>query len=365
MSSPEVSRAFARARELWERLGSPSEFLQVPYWQTRNYQSRGELDLALRSDEDLLRLSRQRDDPAGLVVGHLSSARTLIYAGNFAACRSHLEAVLALYVPISHRSRVQQAEIHPQITSRAYLGHVLFFLGFPNKGLAQSNAAIAEAHRLAHAPFLGGILLTAARLLSLVGDDQSLDERASELVAVATEQGWSPWIAQGTIYRGWVKIKKGDVAEGILLLRSGLAAYRATGGELLMPHFLALLAGACEIAGQIEEAVTQLDEALQIVERKGGRSFEAELRRHKGQLLLRQGQSEAAEQLYLKALSIAQDQQAKLWELRAAVSLARLYTEQGRPPEARDLLVPVYGWFTEGFDTPDLKAAKALLDELS
>ena len=134
---------------------------------------------------------------------------------------------------------------------------------------------------------------------------------------------------------------------------------------MFVPHHIALLAEACEIAGQIEEASTLLDEALQIVERTGERWFAAELNRHKGQVLLRQGDSEAAEELYLKALSIAQEQEAKLWELRAAVSLARLRRDQGRRAEARDLLAPVYGWFTEGFDKPDLKDAKALLDELS
>ncbi len=132
-----------------------------------------------------------------------------------------------------------------------------------------------------------------------------------------------------------------------------------------MPHHIALLARACEIAGQIEEAVTLLDDALQIVERTGERWFAAELNRHKGRLLLRQGHTEAAEELYRKALSIAQEQDAKLWELRAAASLARLRRDQGRRAEARELLAPVYGWFTEGFDTQDLKEAKALLDQLA
>src|SRR5438105_9927785 len=131
-----------------------------------------------------------------------------------------------------------------------------------------------------------------------------------------------------------------------------------------MPHYTALLARACEIAGRIEEGLTLLDNALQIVERTGERWLESELNRHKGQLLLRQGHSETAEDLYRQALSIAKEQEAKLWELRAAASLARLRRDQGRHAEARDLLAPVYGWFTEGFDTPDLRVAKALLDEL-
>ena len=131
-----------------------------------------------------------------------------------------------------------------------------------------------------------------------------------------------------------------------------------------MPPFITLLARACEIAGQVEEAVTLSDGALQTVERTGERWLEAELYRHKGQLLLQQGHSEAAEELYRKALGIAREQEAKLWELRAAASLARLRRDEGRRAEARDLLAPVYGWFTEGFGTPDLEEAKALLDEL-
>jgi len=182
---------------------------------------------------------------------------------------------------------------------------------------------------------------------------------------MAIEQGFPYWRALGTAYRGWVKAKNGDVVEGISLLRGGTAAFRATGTEAWMPHIIALLARACEIAGKVEEAVTLLDDAFQIVERTGERWFAAELYRHKGQLLVRQGYSEAAVELYRKALSIAEEQEAKLWELRAAVSLARLRRDQGRRGEARDLLAPVYGWFTEGFDTADLKEAMTLLDELT
>ena len=148
-------------------------------------------------------------------------------------------------------------------------------------------------------------------------------------------------------------------------MRSGLAAYRATGAEMWMPHYVALLAAAHEIGGQVEEGLALLDEALQIVERTGERWFAAELNRNKGELLVRQGHAEAAAELYHKALTIAEQQGAKLWELRAGASLARLWREQGRRGEARDLLAPVYGSFTEGFDTPDLKDAKALLDQLA
>ena len=169
----------------------------------------------------------------------------------------------------------------------------------------------------------------------------------------------------GAISRGWVKVKTGHLAEGISLLRSGSAAYRATGAEVWVPYYVALLAWACEMAGQFEESSTLLDEASQVVERTGERWFEAELHRHKAQLLLRQGYTDAAEDLYRNALSLAREQEAKLWELRAAVSLARLYRDQGQPAAARDLLAPVYSWFIEGFEIEDLKQAKALLDELA
>ena len=156
------------------------------------------------------------------------------------------------------------------------------------------------------------------------------------------------------------------MAEGISLLYGGLSAYRATTGAVLwQPYFIALLAKACEIAGQIEEAMTRLDTALQIAERTGERWFAAELYRHKGQLLLRQGHAEESEELYCKALSIAKEQEAKLWELRAAMSLARLRRDQGRCAEAHELLASIYGWFTKGFGMPDLKEAKALLEELT
>ena len=361
--APETGHAYARARELWEQLGLPSEFLGVPHGQSRYHTARGEFDLALRLDEDLLRLSRQREDSAGLVLGYLSSARTLMFMGRFARSRPHLEQVLAVYDPISHCSLVPQAGFHPQVVSRAFLGIVLFCLGYSDQALARSNLAIAEAWRLAHPHSLALSLGYGAHLRALVGDDAALDELADQLIAVATEHGFPYWRAQGTIFRGWVKVKNGDVAEGISLLRSGLADHRATGGVAMT--FIGLLAGACEIAGHVEEAVTLLDDALQIGERTGERFFAAELNRHKGQLLLRQGHSAAAEELYRKALDIAAEQEAKSWELRAAASLARLWRDQGKPAAARALLAPVYGWFTEGFDTLDLKEAKTLLDELA
>jgi DNA-binding winged helix-turn-helix (wHTH) protein/predicted ATPase len=360
----ETDQVYTRARDLWEQLGFPSEFLRIPYGQARNPLYRCEFDLAQRVSEDLLRLSRQRNDSAGLVLGHDSSGRGFLFAGRFALSRSHVEEMLALHDPVSHRSLVHQTGFHLQVGS-AWLGIILFCLGYPNQASARSSAAIAEARRLAHPVSLAVCLSSDAWRHSIAGGDAALNERADELVAVTTERGFALWGALGALYRGWGKIKRGEVMEGISLIRGGLATYRATGTKLWMPYFTDLLAKACEIAGQIGEAVIHSGEALEIAERTGERWFGAELYRHKGQLLLRQGYAEAAEELYCKALSIAREQEAKLWELRAATSLARLRRDKGRRAEARDLLGPVYGWFTEGFDTPDLKEAKALLDELT
>jgi class 3 adenylate cyclase/predicted ATPase/DNA-binding winged helix-turn-helix (wHTH) protein len=361
-AAPETGHAYTRARELWEQLGSPSEFLHVHSGAVSYHAYRGELELAMRLGEDLLRLSRERNDSAGLIQGLLCSGRNLKFSGRFALSRSHLEEELALYNLISHQPVVHQGNM--RVASQAELGIVLFCLGYPDQALARSNAAIAEARRLAHPISLAVSLVLGARLLSLVGDNAVFGECVDQLIAVTTDQGFPFWHAQATIYRGWLKVKNGEVSEGISLLRSGSADYHATGAVMWTPHHSALLAAAHGIAGQAEEASTLLDDAFHIAERTGERWFAAELHRHKGELLLRQGHSDAAEELYQKALSIAKEQEAKLWELRAAVSLAQLWRDRGTRAEARDLLAPVYGWFTEGFDTPDLKEAKALLEEL-
>ena len=321
--------------------------------------------MALRLDEVLLHLSRERRDSAGLVLGHASSGRNLVFVGKLALSRFHLEESLALHDPISHRSLVHQAGFELSSSSQAFLGIVLFCLGYPDQASARSGAAIAEARRLAHPPSLAQSLAFGARLLSLVGDNTALGTLAEELITVATEQGFPFYRAQGTIYRGWVTIQNGDATQGMALLQSGLNAYRSTGAETWIPHFIDLLAGAYEIAGQTEDALTLLDEALQIVERSGERWLSAELNRHRGRLLLRQGNIAGATELYRRALDITEEQGAKLWELRAAISLARLHRDQGRHSEARDLLTGVHSWFSEGFGTPDLKGAKALLDELT
>jgi predicted ATPase/class 3 adenylate cyclase len=283
-AAPATGQAYARARELWEQLGSPSEFIGVPYGQSRYHIFRGELDLAQRLDEDLLQLSRQRNNSAGLVLGYLSSGMNLRIRGKLSLARSHLEELLALDDPTLHSSLVNQAGIHPQNNAQSSLALVLLCLGYPDQALSRCDAAIAQARRLGHLPSLAVSLLNSSRVLALLGDDAALEELADQLYAVAAEQGYPVWHAQGMIYRGWVKVRNADLMQGISLLRGGLAAYRATGAELWMHHYITLLAGAREIAGQVEEALALLEEALRTADRTGERWLTAELYRHKGQL---------------------------------------------------------------------------------
>jgi class 3 adenylate cyclase/predicted ATPase len=364
-AAPDTGRAYARARELWERLGSPSELVGIPYGESFHLAFVGQLDRAQDVAQDLLRLSSHRNDSTGLVLGHYSAGRNLLFAGRFASSRSHLEEAIALYDPNSHRSLVHQIGIPPLEASKAYLGIVLVCSGFLDEGSGRSSAVIAEARALAHAPTLVSGLVLSIVALWLVGDNAALDERVNELIVMANEHGFPLFRAVGTTVRGWLQTRNGNVTEGLSLLERGSRAYRATGAVLWTPYLLALVAGACDIAGRVEEALALLDEALQITDRTGELWFAAELSRHKGELMLQQGHAEAAEELYCKALSIAREQEAKLWELRAAVSLARLHRDQGQCAKGHDLLAPVYGWFTEGFTSPDLREAKALLDGLT
>lgn len=182
---------------------------------------------------------------------------------------------------------------------------------------------------------------------------------------MADEQSLPLYRGASAVFRGWFAAKNGDIVSGIELVRRGTTAYRATGADLWGPFFDALLAEACEIAGRYEEAAQLLHDAELTVEGRGARWFVAELNRRQGRLLYRQGCLEAAEQLHRKAMSIATQQEARLWELRAATSLARLWGDKGRRAEMREMLTPIYSRFAEGFDTADLREAKTVLDALA
>ena len=228
--------------------------------------------------------------------------------------------------------------------------------------------AVTLAHEVSHPFSLAFALNFTARLHQLRREQPAVQAGAEAAIALSTEQGFPFFLAMGTILRGWAVAEQGQGAAGISQLRKGLATYQATGAEIWRPYFLALLAEVQGKAGQTEAGLRGVNEALAMVERTEERFYEAELHRLKGELVLQSGvrspESEA-ERCFQQALDIAQKQQAKSWELRAATSLARLWQKQGQTTEARELLAPVYNWFTEGFDTKDLQEAKALIEELN
>jgi predicted ATPase len=235
-----------------------------------------------------------------------------------------------------------------------------------------SHAALNLAQEVTHLFSLAHALSFTAAVHLLRGERQALQERAEEVTALSTEQEFAFFLAFGTILQGWVLAEQGQREEGVALMRQGLDAWSATGAEILRSHFLVLLAEAYGKAGQADEGLAVLTEALTVVDKTGERYYEAELYRLKGELTLKaeghRPESEVtkeAEACFLKATDIARKQQAKSWELRATTSLARLWQQQGKQKEAHGLLSKVYGWFTEGFDTKDLQEAKASLDELA
>ena len=239
----------------------------------------------------------------------------------------------------------------------------LWVLGYPEQGLARSHETVTLARQRAHPFSLGYALFFAAMLHQFRREVQAVQAHAEATLRLATDQGFPHWMAVGVLMRGWALAHQGEAQEGLAQLRQGVRAWRATGAEIRLPFDLALLAEVHSIMGQPEAGLTVLTEALALVDTTGERYYEAELYRLKGELLLQQSSDNAteAESCFRHAFGIARNQQAKSLELRAATSMARLWQQQGKRQEAYGLLAPVYHWFTEGFDTADLKDAKALL----
>jgi len=242
----------------------------------------------------------------------------------------------------------------------------LWCLGYPDQALARSQEALTLAQQVAHPFSLSAVLSHAASFHQLRREGYAAQECAEASIHLAMEQGFPLYTARGAVSRGWALVQQGQTKEGIEQINQGLIAIRATGAALHRPYCLALLAEAHGTIGQPETGLTMLTEALALVDTTGERWYEPELHRLKGELLLQQhadNQAEA-ETCFHHALDIARNQQAKSFELRATTSLARLWQSQGKRDEARQVLGDVYGWFTEGFDTADLKDAKALLEML-
>jgi predicted ATPase len=247
-----------------------------------------------------------------------------------------------------------------------FAAYALWYLGSPDQGLVRSQEAVILAQHVAHPFSLSFVLSHAAMFHQFRREVRAAQERAEAVISLATAQGFPQWMAFGAMLLGWALVHQGQGKEGIEQMHQSMQAFRATGGEILRPYFLALLAEAYETMGQPAEGLRTLTEALTLVDKTGERWYEPELYRLKGALLLQQSSDHQAEaeRCFHHALDIARNQQAKSLELRAATSRARLWQRQGKRDEARQVLGDVYGWFTEGFDTADLQDVKALLDEL-
>lgn len=363
-SMQQTGRAYTRATELWQHLGYPVEYLRAPMGQSGYHTHRGELDLAQRLNAHFVTLTHELDEPIIRCMVHVITGRTSTFQGRFSEARRHLEKAGTLYDQIPHDWQSRQAGLPPRIGLDGYLATVLLCVGYPDTAMAKIRTNIAYAQSIAHTPSMTLAHVFGASMFSLVGDDVGLEGEVQRVNSLAGEHGFALYTAQGTIFRGWLEVRKGHVASGLVVLNEGLDTYRSGGSLIWLPHYLDILASAYEIAGQCEEAMKHVNSALRIIERTGERWFAAELHRHKGQLLARQGNAGAAEDRFYEALTIAQAQGARLWELRAVMSLVRLHRDQGRRAGACQLLGSTYRCFTEGFGTPDLRAAKDFLNEL-
>jgi len=301
---------------------------------------------------------------------------TLFHLGEFGAAQARVEQRLTLYDAQRHRSLAFLYDIEAEVVGLSLAALVLWYLGYPDQALQKSKAARTLAQELSYPYSLAAARVYAALLHRLRRDRPLTQEWAGAGITLAHEHGFPLFLGQGAILQGWALAEQGQVEEGITQIRQGLATHEAIGAGLLKSYYLVLLAEVYGKAGQAEDGLAVLVEALTMVDKSGERFYEAELYRLKGDLLLAQEgfrlqavgyreKIEEAESCFLKAIEIAQRQQAKSLELRAAMSLARLWQQQGKKKEAHELLSELYGWFTEGFDTADLKDAKALLDELS
>jgi class 3 adenylate cyclase/predicted ATPase len=367
--APEVEQAYARARELCQHVGETPQLFPVLQGLWAFYFGRAAHQTARELGEQLLGLAQSVQDPALLLQAHRALGISLFYLGELAPGHAHLEQGAALYDPQQHRALAFSAFQNPGVTCRCFAARTLWYLGFPDQALAQSQAGIRLAQDVAHPFSLAFALNIAAVVQQHRREERGVQERAEATIILAHEQGFPFYEAFGTMQRGWSLVAQGQHAEGIEQTRQGLAAYRATGSAVALPYGLALLAEAYATGGQVVEGLRVLAEAFALVDTQGERDYQAELYRLQGALLLAQEgtrpQEREAEQCFHQAIEIARRQQAKSLELRAAVSLSRLWHQQGKHAEAHALLAPIYAWFTEGFDTADLQEAKALLETLA
>ena len=365
-NAPEVEQLYTRARALCEQVGEPPQLFRVLWGLWMIYNGRGDSQTMRALGEQLLSLAQRIQDPDLLLEAHHALWTSLFSGGEVAAARMHQEQGLRLYDPQRHRTHAALYSGHdPGVCCRYRAALALWLLGYPDQAVASSQAALALAQQLAH-PFSLAIAPYWAAVLHHLRREASLTQaRAEAAMTLATDLELPQLLAQATPLRGWALAASGHGEEGITQIR--LAVYGATRPTRDRPYYLALLAEASAQVGQPAEGLEALAEALATVAKSAVCWWEAELYRLRGELLLRHAvaQPGEAETCFQQALDIVRRQEAKSLELRAAMSLCRLWQQQGKRTEAYELLAPIYDWFTEGFDTADLQEAKALLETLA
>ena len=362
-----VEQIYARARELARQVGGTPELFPALCGLAYVQIVRGQVTDARALAEEFLELAEQQQDTLVLAVGHCLVAYAAWWQGDFVDVRNHSHQCLALYNPDQHRAGVSSYNQNPGIICGYLVALADWVLGYPTQAEQAMAHALVHANQLQHPYSTGITLLFAAQLAQLRREPAAARTRAEEAMAVAAEHGLIAVELWCLLPRGWAVAQQGDVPAGISDIREAMGRRRAAGIGAVWPWFLALLGDAQGNCGQYAEGLRSLDEAQQWVQRNGEHLYAAEVHRIKGDLLVRRDNPDpaGAERCYSQALAIARTQQAKTWELRAATSLAQLWLKDGRIDDARELLSPIYDWFTEGFDTADLQDAKALLNQSS
>ena len=364
---PEVERAYARARELCEKIGDTPQLFPVLRGLIVHYMVGGQLQTAHQLGEQLFRLAQSQPEPACLMLAHFQLGNILFYRGKLAASHTHHSQAIAIYDPQAHQALAWRYGLDIGVVSRSYLALELWHQGYPDQALQYIQEARTLAQQMSHPYSLTIVLLWTAVLHQYRRESLAVHEQSAVLTTLAMEQGFTFLWSCGTVLHGWSRAMQGQGKVDMAEIRQGLAANLDTGAKLFQPYFLGLLAEAYGESEQPEEGVDVLAEALVEMDTTEVRFYGAELYRLKGKLLLKQAVPNVsqAEVYFHQALDIATSQQAKSLELRSTTSLARLWQSQDKRKKAYDLLAPVYNWFTEGFDTTDLQNAKGLLDELS
>jgi class 3 adenylate cyclase/predicted ATPase len=362
----EVERAFTRARELCERLGDPPELFPVLFGLFSMYYVRDALRTAYELAEQLLQRARSAHDPALLMYAHIALGDAAFQMGKFLLARDHVEKATGIYDPNRHGTPTFRFGVDAGVNGLSFAALTLWTLGYADQALKRGNEALALARQLTHPDSLASATNFFWHLRQRRREVRAAQDTAETLIALSTKHGFSLWLAVATVQRGWAMAAQGSHEEGITQIRDGVAALRETGSELGHPNNLGLLADAYREAERLDDGLSVLIEALAAADEHEDRTYVAEIHRLRGELLLKQNNSNVAEaqSCFERAMEIARKQSAKSWELRATTSLARLLDKQGRRDEARMMLTDLYNWFTEGFDTADLKDAKALLDQL-